>query len=214
MALTDNNESISTSALSILIILSNKGNVQPLRNYYFNREWKIDGDLVRNGINIGNSRDEEIFEIFGEYPEELSKKTFECWTPEDYLKLVDVTDKIKESIIDLIIDFAERPESFKYDKTGKNVMDVLVGEEVLPERFGVEISYAPFKVDKDSRIYKSVGQISKILDEPRTCDEEKFLIDTYEKGKIKTSDLNIARKILEDTLNQDKQNQVESRKDE
>ena len=212
-ALKDNNESISTSALSLLIILTQKGNLQPLKNYYFNKEWEVDDGLVRNCINIGNSRDDEDLEIFGEYPKDLAERTFEGWTPQDYLKLVDITDKIKECIIDLVIDFAEKPESFKYDQNGRSVIDALIAEKILKDRCEVEIYHAPFEIDKQSRVYESIGQIRGILDKPRTCDEEKILIDTYEKGKVKSSDLSGDRKIIEDTLEQTKQNDVNKEND-
>ena len=212
-AFKDNNENISTSALSMLTILTSKGNMQPLKNYYFNREWKIEGDLIRNRINVGASRDDDDLDVFGEYPEDASKRTFEDWTPEDYLRFVDIADKMKECIIDLIIDFAEKPESFKYDKNGRNVIDVLCGEKISRETSGVDIYYAPFEVDEQSRVYESIGQIREILDRPRTCDEEKNLIDTYEKGRIKSSDLSKARKIIEETLEQTKQNDINNQKD-
>ena len=120
---------------------------------------------------------------------------------------------MKECIIDLIIDFAEKPESFKYDKNGRNVIDVLCGEKISRETSGVDIYYAPFEVDEQSRVYESIGQIREILDRPRTCDEEKNLIDTYEKGRIKSSDLSKARKIIEETLEQTKQNDINNQKD-
>lgn len=211
-AFRDNNENISTAALSMLIMFTSKESMQPLKNYYFHREWEIDGDLVRNWINVGSGRDDDDLELFGEYPEDASKRTFEGWTPEDYLKFVDVADKMKECIIDLIIDFAERPESFKYDQNGRNVIDVLGGEKISRDTCGVDIYHAPFEVDKQSRVYESIGQIREVLDRPRTCDEEKLLIDTYEKGRIKSSDLSKARKIIEETLEQTKQNDINNQK--
>lgn len=216
--LFDNNESISTSALSMLLILTNKGNLQPLKKYNCNLEWQIEGDFVKNWIWVGKTNDPDDIDLYGEDPGESAKRAFEGWTPEDYLKLVDVADKMKECIIDLIIDFAERPESFKYDKPGRNVIDVLneEGKKLNVDDYSLEASIynAPFEVDRESTVYESISQIREILDRPRTFDEEKFLIDTYEKVKINNSDLNNSRKLLEKTLEQAKQNTTKNEKDE
>lgn len=216
-ALSDNNESISTSALSMLLILTNKGNLQPLKEYSCKNEWQIEGDFFKNWIWIGEADPDDI-ELYGEDPIESAKRAFEGWTPEDYLKLVDIADKMKECIIDLIIDFAERPEGFKFDKNGRAVIDALneEGKKLNVGGYSLETSIynAPFEIDSESRIYESIGQIREILDRPRTFDEEKFLIDTYEKRKINNSDLSNARKLLEETLEQAKQNSPKNEKDE
>ena len=214
-ALTDNNESISSSALSLLIMLTQKEDLQFLKNYYSNKEFKIEGGFIRNVICIGNSRDEEDYDVLGAYPEEISKRVFRNWLPEDYLKVIDITDKLKECIIDLLIDFAERPDSFKYGQEGVNVIEALIQGKIKDDgnfRIEKEIFCAPFEIDTETRTYRNMQEIREILHKPRNFDEEKFLIDTYEKFGIKNSDLSQTHKMIKNTLEKTKMNKIDTEK--
>ena len=65
---------------------------------------------------------------------EESKKTFDSWTKEDYLRAVKVADYIKEAKLDAMIDIFEHPENFIVEGIG-TIADILSSFSIL--RFGI-----------------------------------------------------------------------------
>ena len=157
-ALLDNNEIYSVGGLTMLVMLSKKKNIEKLEE--FNHSGKalptFDG-YTRSVLWIDNEENMDI-----------SAKSMGNWTREDYLVAIEIADELKESILDILIDIFERPESFKFNEelTIASRMTNYGENPFIPGKAikdCIELHKAKFEIDKKSRIYEHIEKVIKIL---------------------------------------------------
>lgn len=97
---------------------------------------------------------------------EESKKTFDSWTKEDYLRAVKVADYIKEAKLDAMIDIFEHPENFIVEGIG-TIADILSGDTYEGVEYPLEIMaklQQNCKTNFDgTRMQKSIELLEKTL---------------------------------------------------
>ena len=159
-ALEDNNENFSSAALAMLVILTQKKALKQLKDYFFGMNCPYDALIC-----IGNSRDEN-YKRNGQLPIDISKQIFDNWIPEDYLRVIKLVDKLKECLLDLIIDFAERPNSFTNNKN-ITMLDVMTNKEKVGTDRSDYILFPSTQItyDTHSRIASRIEEIKSILEE-------------------------------------------------
>ena len=105
-SLADNNgQSTTTSGMALLLFLINKGKFDTL-SYYAD----VDGEVLFFPVDRETGTGEEALSDF-------------C--KEDYLKIVEIADFLKEGMLDTIISFFEHPNNFKFAKN-VNMKDILM----------------------------------------------------------------------------------------
>ncbi len=159
-ALLDNNENYSVGGLTMLIMLARKENTEKLENFSYSSKKppEIEGYISRADIWIDNEEEKNI-----------SVKSMGDWTSEDYLVAIEIADKIKESMMDTLIDIFEQPESFRINK-GITVAQKITHYKEIPFegdssiRDAIELHKAQFKINKNTRTYAHMHEIRKILE--------------------------------------------------
>lgn len=137
---------------------------------------------------------------------EESKKTFDSWTKEDYLRAVKVADYIKEAKLDAMIDIFEHPENFIVEGIG-TIADILSGDIYEGVEYPLEIMaklQQNCKTNFDgTRMQKSIELLEKTLQQN---------IEEVSKGNIQSVE-SLARQVvpeMEDVKDVDKtENRIE-----
>lgn len=163
-ALLDNNENYSVAGLTMLIMLARKENTEKLENFSYSskKSPEIEGYISRADIWIDNEEEKNI-----------SAKSMGDWTSEDYLVAIEIADKIKESMMDTLIDIFEQPESFRINE-GLTVAEKITHYEEIPFegdnsiKDAIELHKAQFKINKNTRTYEHMQEIRKILEHTKS----------------------------------------------
>lgn len=137
---------------------------------------------------------------------EESKKTFDSWTKEDYLRAVKVADYIKEAKLDAMIDIFEHPENFIVEGIG-TIADILSGDIYEGVEYPLEIMaklQQNCKTNFDgTRMQKSIELLEKTLQQN---------IEEVSKGNIQSVESLVRQVVpeMEDVKDVDKtENRIE-----
>ena len=137
---------------------------------------------------------------------EESKKTFDSWTKEDYLRAVKVADYIKEAKLDAMIDIFEHPENFIVEGIG-TIADILSGDIYEGVEYQLEIMaklQQNCKTNFDgTRMQKSIELLEKTLQQN---------IEEVSKGNIQSVESLVRQVVpeMEDVKDVDKtENRIE-----
>lgn len=163
-ALLDNNEWYSVAGLTMLIMLNMKKNKTPIEelSYSGKRLPKQNGFVNRDVIWIDDEEKREV-----------SDKSMKDWTREDYVTAIEVADKIKEMMLDTLIDMFENPESFRLEN-GQSVVDFIMYYEKpdirtdINVRDSAKLNGSIIEINENMLMYKDALQLSEILSRTKT----------------------------------------------
>lgn len=179
-ALLDNNEQYSVGGLTMLTMLAKKENNGRLEEFCYSGKKlpEIEGYIPNIRIWIDNEEKRDV-----------SVKSMGDWTSQDYLVAIEVADKIKESMMDTLIDIFEQPESFRVNEE-LTVAQKITHYEGSPFERGrsikeaIELHKAQFEIDKNTRTYENMQELRKILESiksiPKTQSVEELGKQTLE----------------------------------
>lgn len=113
-ALKDNNEAFSVGALTILMMMKQKG--QSIANC--SKDCRCSKDFNNSTATRLSVR------IFGENEgEPYFSEVLADWSREDYLKAIKIADKVKEMLLDANMDIIQFPNDFMC-KSGETFLDI------------------------------------------------------------------------------------------
>lgn len=125
LALCDNNDLLSVSGLTMMIMQEIKGKKI---NY---EEFEPLPECTFCDFTIDLDNDE-------------SKKTFEGWSKEDYLRATQIANTIKEAMLDVMLDIFEHPDNFTINNSVP-IADILSKNLGENDRYPIEITEELYK---------------------------------------------------------------------
>ena len=113
-ALKDNNEFFSVGALTILMMMKQKG--KRIADYNIDCTYKED---------LNNSKASRLsISIFDENEgEPHCSEVLEDWSREDYIRAIKIADKVKEMLLDINMDIIQYPNDFMCE-SGETFLDL------------------------------------------------------------------------------------------
>ena len=125
LALCDNNDLLSVSGLTMMIMQEIKGK-------------KI------NYEKFESLSEYTVCEFWIDLDNEQSKKTFEGWSKEDYLRAVQIANIIKETMLDAMLDIFEHPDHFTINNS-VTIADILSKNLGENDRYLIETAEELYK---------------------------------------------------------------------
>ena len=125
LALCDNNDLLSVSGLTMMVMQEIKGK-------------KI------NYEKFESLSEYTVCEFWIDLDNEQSKKTFEGWSKEDYLRAVQIANIIKETMLDAMLDIFEHPDHFTINNS-VTIADILSKNLGENDRYLIEIAEELYK---------------------------------------------------------------------
>lgn len=146
-ALCDNNEleTYSVSGLTMMV----------MQHFVRNKTEAYGGNF--NGVQYLIDKDECLDD---------AKKIFKKWSKGDYLRAVKISDIIKESMLEAMLDIFEHSENFKMEDgtTFAEILSTDKGEQFdYPIQYAMELSKTAYTNFKNTRIESSISNLEENL---------------------------------------------------
>ena len=93
-----------------------------------------------------------------------AKKIFEKWSKEDYIRAVRVSEVIKESMLEAMLDIFEHPENFKMEDgtTFAEILSADKGEQFdYPIQYAIELSKTAYTNFENTRLESSISNLKE-----------------------------------------------------
>lgn len=149
LALCDNNEMLSVSGLTMMIMQGIKGK-------------------AINYNELDNLPECSTYQPIIDIDDEESKETFKGWSKEDYLRATQIASIIKETMLDAMLDIFEHPENFVIDNSIA-ISDILAKNIGNEEQSGLEIIaglYQNCNVNfNGTRIHSNIARIKGVMEQ-------------------------------------------------
>ncbi len=144
-ALCDNNEleSYSVSGLTMMVM-----------QHFIGEKTEIYGGEF-SGVQYLIDKDER--------PDD-AKKIFKKWSKEDYIRAVRISDIIKESMLEAMLDIFEHPENFKMEDgtTFAEILSKDKGEQFdYPIQYAMELSKTAYTNFENTRLESSISNLKE-----------------------------------------------------
>ena len=191
LALCDNNEILSVSGLTMMAMQENKSGKIKATKFDEMSEYSISDYVIA-------------------IDEDESKETFEGWTKEDYLKATRMSNIIKESMLDAMLDIFEQPENFMLDSS-ITIADLLSHNLGDDDKYPMEIImelYQHCDVNLDGT--RTQSNIKTIKDFMRQGNFLQSAIETTEQ-QTRIGEINLESKKIK-TIQHDKIQQLDTEK--
>lgn len=158
-ALKDNNESFSVGALTILMMMKQKG--KTISDY--NKDC-----IYHNDFNNSESTRLSI----SIYDENEGKPHFSevlaDWSREDYIRAIRIADKVKEMLLDVNMDIIQYPNDFMCESE-ETFLDLLKSPtNIRQQKEDVDkLIKSTVRINSETRTFNHIETIKKIIEEER-----------------------------------------------
>ena len=158
-ALKDNNESFSVGALTILMMMKQKG--KSIADY--NTDCKCFRDFnnstaTRLSISIFDEDDGEP-----NFSEVLAD-----WSREDYIKAIKIADKVKEMLLDVNMDIIQYPNDFICE-SGETFLDLFKSPTniIQGKEDADKLINSTIRINPETRTFNHIETLKKIIEEEK-----------------------------------------------
>lgn len=158
-ALKDNNESFSVGALTILMMMKQKGrSIADYNTDCICREDFNDSVATRLSISIFDENEGEPH-----FSEVLAD-----WSREDYIKTIRIADKVKEMLLDVNMDIIQYPNDFTCE-SGETFLDLFkLPTNIRQQKEDADrLINSTVRINPETRTFNHIETLKKIIQEER-----------------------------------------------
>lgn len=158
-ALKDNNESFSVGALTILMMMKQKG--KSIADYNTDCRYFKDfnnSEATRLSISIfdENKGEPHCSEVLSD------------WSREDYMRAVKIADKVKEMLLDVNMDIIQYPNDFMCE-SGETFLDIFKSPTNIRQQKedADRLINSTVRINPETRTFNHIETLKKIIKEER-----------------------------------------------